>query len=305
MEANGQPGSPTRTWPGEEPSRPALHRLAERLGQVEALDGVADRLGDATRRLLPGGPVKDALSGTWLGHALHPLLTDVPIGTWTSATILDLAGGPAAAGGAERLIAIGIGAAVPTAVSGFSDWADSTKLDPTIRRGGAVHAMANAAALALYSASLAARRSGRRRRGVALGLGGAGALAVGGHLGAHLAYAKGLGTDHTAFHRVPRDWTRALGSEELEDGKTRHVEVAGTALLVSRRDGRVSALSDRCCHRGGPLHEGEIADGCVTCPWHGSVFRLDDGAVVRGPAAFPQPTYDVREAGGAIEVRAT
>lgn len=305
MASQRQPAAAETTWEARDPARPALYNLAERLGEVEALDPLAEKLGGATRRLLPAGPVKDALSGTWLGHSLHPLLTDVPIGTWTSATILDLIGGRSAGAAAERLIAIGIGAAVPTAASGLSDWADSTKLDDTIRRGGAVHAMANTAALALYTASLAARRAGKRRRGVLLGLGGAGALAVGGHLGGHLSYAKGLGVDHTTFHRAPREWTRVLEADELGDDQVRFVEVEGAPLLLSRRDGRVSALSNRCSHRGAPLHEGEIAEGCVTCPWHGSVFRLDDGSVVRGPAAFPQPTYDVRVADGAIAVRAS
>ncbi len=294
------------TWPAAPAPRPILHALVDRLGDIEAIDQVAEPLGDVARKALSASPeLKDALSGTWLGHALHPLLTDVPIGTWTSATMLDLIGGRDAQSATERLIAVGILAALPTAASGLSDWADSTKLDDTIKRAGTVHAVSNVAALGLYSASLAARRRGRRGRGVAYGLAGAAMLSIGGYLGGHLSYAKGLGVDQTAFERTPGDWTRALGADELDEGATRFVELDGTGVLLSRRAGRVSALLDRCCHRGGPLHEGEIADGCVTCPWHGSRFRLDDGELVRGPASFPQPTLDVRVRDGSIEVRAS
>ena len=69
------------------------------------------------------------------------------------------------------------------------------------------------------------------------------------------------------------------------------------------KSGTIHGIADRCTHRGGPLHEGELQDGCVTCPWHFSRFRLEDGSVERGPATVPQPTYDVREVGDRIEVR--
>src|SRR5919201_552400 len=282
MANDQQPGGDT-AWEAGRPTRPALHELAERLGQAEALDPAAEKVSDAARQALSSSSaLKDAVSGTWLGHALHPVLTDLPIGAWTSATLVDLLGGREARRAADRLIGIGIATSLPTAVTGLSDWADSTKLDDTIRRAGAVHAAANVAALALYSASLAARRRGRRGRGVAYGLAGAATLAVGGYLGGHLSYAKGLGVDQTAFHRRPQDWTRALGAEELAEGEVRDVDVEGAPILLTRRDGRVYAMLARCCHRGGPLHEGEFADGCVTCPWHGSRFRLGDGSVVRG-----------------------
>ena len=65
-------------------------------------------------------------------------------------------------------------------------------------------------------------------------------------------------------------------------------------MLLARHEGAVYALSDRCSHRGGPLHEGELRDGCVTCPLHGSVFKLEDGSVVQGPAAYPQPRWETR-----------
>ena len=74
--------------PGE-----ALSRLVAQLGEQSALDGVAGALRERVAGIIGSGPVKDALSGTWLGHAVHPMLTDLPIGFWTSAFTLDLLGG--------------------------------------------------------------------------------------------------------------------------------------------------------------------------------------------------------------------
>ena len=286
-------------------TRPRLHYLAERVGALTALDGPAEAVAKWIRGIVPKGPVKDTLSGTQLGHALHPLLTDLPIGTWTSATLLDVVGGRAARPAAERLIAAGVLAAVPTAASGLNDWADTTPADDGVRRIGAVHAVANVAALGLYAASLAARRSDRHGRGVALGLAGAGALGVGGHLGGHLSYSKAVGVDRTAFEAGPEDWTELYDDAALPEGELRAAKVDGQPVVLVRRNGRVHALGDTCAHRGGTLSEGEIVGDCVECPLHGSRFRLDDGGVERGPSAYPQPVYDARVAGGRIAVRAT
>lgn len=284
------------------PARPRLHRLAQRLESLDRIDVVAKPLGRAVRRLLRPGPVRDALSGRALGHALHPLLTDVPIGTWTSATILDLMDerrfGPAS----ERLIAIGIAASVPTAASGMLEWADTEPADDEVRRAGAVHAMVNMLSLSLFAASLVARRRGAAG-GRVLGLAGAGALGVGGHLGGHLSYAKGVGVDATALGRSLEEWTDVAATGDLTEGAALFREVNGVGLLIVRDRGRVRVLGDRCSHRGGPLHEGAIEDGCVTCPVHGSRFRLEDGSVERGPSPYPQPTFDVRERDGGVEVR--
>jgi nitrite reductase/ring-hydroxylating ferredoxin subunit/uncharacterized membrane protein len=285
------------------PSRPALHALAERVGELEVLDPAAKAVAKAVRNAVPKGPVKDALSGTWLGHALHPLLTDVPIGTWTSATILDLIGGSAGRRGADRLVAVGILAATPTAITGLSDWADTEPGHDAVRRIGAVHALSNVTALVLYSGSLAARLAGRRGAGVALGLAGAGALGAGGHLGGHLSYAKGVGVDTHAFDRPVEDWRDVLADAEVPEGALRAADVEGEPVLLARQGGRLFALADRCVHRDGPLHEGELVDGCVQCPLHGSRFALEDGSVERGPAAYPQPVFEARVRDGRIEVR--
>jgi nitrite reductase/ring-hydroxylating ferredoxin subunit/uncharacterized membrane protein len=247
--------------------------------------------------------VKDTLSGTPLGHALHPLLTDLPIGTWTSAALLDLVGGRAARPASRRLIAAGLLAAVPTAASGLNDWADTTPADDGVRRIGAVHAVANVAALGLHAASLAARRRGRHRYGVTLGFAGMGALTVGGHLGGHLSYAKAVGVDQTAFESGPDDWTEVLDDAALPEGQLRGAEVDGHRIVLARSQGQIYALGDRCAHRGGTLHEGELVGECVQCPLHGSRFRLADGAVEGGPSAYPQPVYDVRVQSGRIALR--
>ncbi len=286
------------------PLQPVMHDLPERVGRLAGLDAPAKTVAQAGQAI-PAGPVKDALAGTWLGHALHPFLTDFPIGSWTSATLLDLLGGDESAPAADRLVALGIAASLPTAATGLVDWADTTRSDAEVRRIGLVHAGANVAALVLFSASLAARRSGNRTRGKLLGLAGMGALTVGGHLGGHLSYAKGVGVDQTTFEVRPTDWRPAVAEAALGEGERRVVDVDGAAVLLVRDEGRIHALANRCCHRGGPLGDGEVSEGSVTCPWHGSTFRLEDGSVLRGPAAYPQPVYEVRVEDGTIQVRAT
>src|SRR5919199_6704 len=164
-------------------AKPRLHQLAERVGAAASLDGPAEAVAKWVRGAVPRGPVKDTLSGTPLGHALHPFLTDFPIGTWTSSLLLDVFGGREARPASRKLIAAGVLASLPTAATGLNDWADTTPASDNVRRVGAVHAIANVTALGLYAASLAARRAGNHGRGVALGLLGMGALGVGGHLG--------------------------------------------------------------------------------------------------------------------------
>jgi nitrite reductase/ring-hydroxylating ferredoxin subunit/uncharacterized membrane protein len=281
--------------------KPRTHRLAAATGELEALDAPAKKLAKAVRSALPAGPVKDVLSGTFLGHPLHPLLTDLPIGSWTSALMLDWIGGPESRTAARRLTAAGILAALPTAAAGYSDWADTEVSSPTVRRTGLVHAAANVTALGFFTASYLARRRGDGGRGLALT--GLGALVAGGHLGGHLAYVEGVGVNQTAFEEAPEDWTPTVTEEELSEGRLLCARAGDVNLLIVRDGDGIHALDDRCTHRGGPLHEGEVADGCVTCPWHGSRFRLADGSVERGPASSPQPLYETRVTDGRVEVR--
>jgi nitrite reductase/ring-hydroxylating ferredoxin subunit/uncharacterized membrane protein len=274
----------------------------ERLGASESIDRLAKPLASAVADALGGNAtVKDALSGTWLGHPVHPMLTDLPIGSWTSAWILDVVGGERGRDAAQMLVGIGVLAALPTAASGMSDWSDTIGEE---RRIGGVHAAANAAALSLYTASWLARRRGRHGVGVALGHLGAAAATAGGYLGAHLVYRRGIGADRNAWKHASDEWIDVADDVALAAGKELVVDVGDDQVLVSRRGSRTTAISNVCGHAGGPLNEGTFdEEGCVTCPWHGSVFRLDDGHVVHGPATGHQPCYEVRSEGGRISVR--
>jgi len=283
--------------------KPRASELADRLAELEPLDSVAEPLAKQVRNLLPGGAVKDVLSGTFLGHALHPLLQLAPLGTWTSAVILDLIGGEDGESSADLLIGTGLLATVPTVVTGWSDYADTTVASDRVRRIGILHAAANVTGATLFGASLLARGRGARGRGKLLAMAGMGAVSAGGWLGGHLSYAEGVGVDNTVFEQYPSDWTPVIEDANLLEGQPQRIEVEGTPLLVVRDGGEVRVLADRCSHRGGPLSGGEISDGCVTCPWHGSRFRLTDGSVEQGPAAYPQPALDVRVSGGMVEVR--
>ncbi|MDQ3587229.1 MAG: Rieske (2Fe-2S) protein [Actinomycetota bacterium] len=294
----------TATWTAPEPTAPPPHALVRKLEAFEGLDGAADVISKKLRDALARQPLKDLLSGTWLGHSLHPLMTDLPIGTWTSALLLDLLGGEDAEGASDLLVGVGLAAAGPTALAGWSDWADSTVGNKPVSRVGLVHAASNITALGLYTASLLARRRGARRRGKLLGLAGAGALGLGGYLGGHLSFVRGIGVNQTAFEGRPGDWTEAAGASQLTEGRPHVATVEGADVLLVRQGERVFALANTCTHRGGPLSDGELVDGCVECPWHGSRFRLADGSVEQGPASAPQPAYDVRERDGRVEVRA-
>jgi nitrite reductase/ring-hydroxylating ferredoxin subunit len=221
------------------------------------------------------------------------------VGSWTSALILDLVGGEGAGPAADRLVAAGVIAAVPTAAAGLSDWAELTG---GTRRLGSVHALGNTTALLLHAASWIARKRGNRRRGVALSALGFAIASFSAWLGGHLSFGLGVGVNQTVFDEAPEKWTAVLDEAELPDNELVGTRADGTGVLLLRRGSQIYALADRCSHRGCPLHEGTLNGDTVTCNCHGSTFRLD-GTVAKGPASSPQPRYDARIENARIEIR--
>ena len=273
-------------------------RLTKQLAELaEPLDEVAEPLQDAVSALPK--PVRDVLDGVWLGNPLHPALTDIPLGAWSAAFVLDLAGSEAA----DEALAVGILGAVPAALTGLNDW---SHLKDDARRIGIVHALVNSMALALNVASLVARRDGHRGLGRMLsGVAYAGA-AFSAHLGGHLSFGLGVRVNRTAFES-PRDRYAPVCEEAaLEGGKLVGVELEGEAVVVSRSEesGEVCAIAATCSHLGGPLDEGKRDGDVVICPWHGSRFDLCSGEVRGGPAVYAQPRYEARVRAGKVEIRA-
>jgi nitrite reductase/ring-hydroxylating ferredoxin subunit/uncharacterized membrane protein len=286
------------------PRTPIGSDLMERLGALDVLDGPTKKLAKVVRNVKRPPKIDEALSGTWLGHPVHPLLILLPLGSWTSAVLLDWLGGKDSQKAADILLGAGIVSAVPTVATGFADWADTEPASDSVRRIGIAHAALNATGTVLFAGSLAARAGGSRGRGKLLALAGVGAVSASGYLGGHLTYAEGVGVDMTTFEDYPEDWTQALADAALGEGEMKAVEVNGVAIVIARRGGNVYALSDTCVHRGGSLADGELTGDCVKCPLHGSVFQLADGSVEQGPAAYPQPALETRVHEGSIEVRA-
>ena len=276
-------------------------QMLTRLDEASALDGVSDRVQTVVTSTVRPQRLRDLLHGTWLGHPLHPVLVELPVGAFFSAAVLDLLPGGHKA--ATRMITLGVASASAAIVAGWTDWSEMT---PDRRRVGLVHAVANTAGVAFYVASLVRRR--RRGSGRALSYAGLAVAGLGAYLGGHLAYAQSAGTNQAApeLVRLPKEWTKVGSLASLPDGKPAVRTVGDVAVLFYRRGDRVGALIERCGHETGPLGDGEITgsgeEACVVCPWHGSTFRLTDGAVVHGPAASDQPRLRVRVAGGMVEV---
>jgi nitrite reductase/ring-hydroxylating ferredoxin subunit len=276
--------------------------LADRASHIEIFDGVASKVSKAVGRITDEPPVSNIVSGTWLGHPLHPMWTDVPIGCWTSAFLLDFLPGARARRASRTLIGLGVLAAVPTAATGVSDWADT---GGATRRIGVVHALINSSALALYALSWRTRHRGHHFRGVMLSL-------VGGDRGhdrgvarwpprvpqGHRRRSQHLRPDAGGLDATRRGARRPRGCRWLRAARR-----SARVLAIRRGGGTWRGIGARCSHRDGPLQEGTFADDCVTCPWHHSRFRLSDGGVVNGPATAPEPRYDVAEEDGRFRVR--
>ena len=275
--------------------QPWLQPIADPLST--AVHQAYESAGDAGRQ------IKNAVHGVWLGHPLHPVLTDLPLGAWATALVFDAAEGATGdrvcARAADLAVGIGVAGAVGAAVTGLTDWSET---DGRAKRLGLVHGLLNLSATSLYATSLAMRRNGERDAGRAYGLAGFVLACTAAYLGGGLVYRERIGVTH-ADEGGPKEFTRALASSDLPDNDKRLGDADGTPVMVARQHGALCALAHHCSHLGGPLSEGTLKAGSIVCPWHGSEFSLRDGHVINGPATHPQPCFDVRERAGAVEVR--
>lgn len=198
-------------------------------------------------------------------------------------------------------MAFGLAGAVGSAITGLTDWSET---DRRAKRIGLLHGLLNVTATALMVTAYALRKREQRRAGEVCTLAGIGVVMGAAYLGGDLVYGERIGVTH-AVTDEPHDFTPVLESAALAEGTMQRVKTGDSDLLLVRQHGRVCALVHACAHLGGPLSEGELKDGSVVCPWHGSEFQLVDGSVINGPSTHPQPCFAVRERNGHIEVAPT
>lgn len=250
--------------------------------------------------------IKDLLHGRPLGHPLHPPLTDIPVGAWSVATIadlLDIAGLPQFRATAGHAIAVGAIGALGAALTGLADWSDTTD-EP--RRLGTAHALLNTAALSAFGFSLLLRKRGAQNLGRAAAFAGYATMATAAFIGGELSFGMQLGVKHTAEPiEPPAEYVPLLPQASLTPGSMQAANLLGISLLVTSDGADIHSVSGVCTHRGAALAEGTQEGDCVRCPWHGSRFRLRDGAVVEGPATFPLARFEsVADASGTVLARA-
>jgi nitrite reductase/ring-hydroxylating ferredoxin subunit/uncharacterized membrane protein len=271
-----------------------------------------DTLGDPLQKFVAslfsntgesGKQTKNLLNGVWLGHPLHPLLTDVPVGAWTCTLVLDLAaaGNEEVQKASDLTLATGLLAATGAAVTGFTDWSDTYGKE---RKVGLFHGVTMLTAFTMYSLSLLARLGGARKSGVALSNLGYGLLSVGAYVGGDEVFEIGYGVNHTAFDHGPGKYTAVMAEADLADGQPAKGMAGSTPVLLVKQGGDIYALHDTCVHAGCSLAGGTLEGRSIICPCHGSQFDLRDGHVITGPATMPEPAFQVRVLDGQIQVKA-
>ncbi|HYW53242.1 MAG TPA: Rieske 2Fe-2S domain-containing protein [Dongiaceae bacterium] len=268
---------------------PGLEEAADTL--AGAVNGAFDAAGTAKQ------PLKDALNGTWLGHSLHPAITDVPIGAWTAALALDVFGERR---GARIAVGVGLLGALGAAATGLTDWSDTSGKP---RRLGVVHAALNGAATVLYGASWLARGKANGA-GVALSVLGYGVASLSALYGGTLALDLQIGVNRASVPEPPADEVDVAALDDVPDGGMKRVLAKGYPVLLVRRGDQIHAIGAKCAHQGGPLEKGTLDGDVVTCPWHASKFCVLDGGIVAGPTAYPQPAFHARVLDGRIRVKA-
>jgi nitrite reductase/ring-hydroxylating ferredoxin subunit/uncharacterized membrane protein len=269
-------------------------------GTASVMDAIYGGLGR------PGKLLQDFLNGSWLGHSLHPVLVDVVVGGSTAAVLLQLLtwfGVADLRAALLWILALTTLAAVSSIVTGLTDFKDTASGDERDIVG--LHGLINiVATVILIAAFLVLLAGGDAPAGWLIVIGYA-SLSTGAFIGGHVVFKYGYMVNYNAFAggKKAKEFTAVLPAAELVEGTPRKAMLGTTGLVVVRRGDLVWALKETCSHAGGPLAEGTLEGYSIVCPWHGSAFRLSDGAVRHGPATTRQVAYKARINGDQVEVQ--
>jgi nitrite reductase/ring-hydroxylating ferredoxin subunit/uncharacterized membrane protein len=284
-----------------------VNRFIDRQRWLEPVADFLQKVVGGTYKVLgnPGRSLKTFMHGTWLGHPLHPVITDIPLGAWTLALLFDIIylvrGTHGWVSAADVSIVVGLLGALGAAVTGYTDWHETIGRE---RRVGVAHGLLNTVVIVIYLASLSLRVSGSSRGlAIVLGVIGYGIVISAAFLGGELVFSIGTGVNHHAWQEVPTKFTRVMLEGQLTDNMLVKAMAGDTPILLYKRGNTICAISETCSHAGGPLSEGELDGNVVQCPWHASRFDVCTGQVRGGPATISQVRYETRMQNGQIEVR--
>jgi nitrite reductase/ring-hydroxylating ferredoxin subunit/uncharacterized membrane protein len=253
----------------------------------------------------PGHALKTFVHGTWLGHPLHPVITDIPLGAWSVAVVFDIIylfqRTTAWSTAADVTILVGFVGALGAVVTGYTDWIETIDRE---RRVGVAHGLLNTLVVIIYLVSLIIRVTGGSRGfAIVVAFIGYALVLSTAFLGGELVFGIGTGVNHHAWQEVPTTFTKVLLEGQLGEGKLIKAMAGDTPILLYKRGDTICAISETCSHAGGPLSEGTLIGNLVQCPWHASRFDVCTGVVRGGPATISQVRYETRIQNGQVEVR--
>jgi nitrite reductase/ring-hydroxylating ferredoxin subunit len=275
---------------------------------LSGLSNAIAKLMDAMFRPLgrPGKLLQDFLNGSWLGHSVHPVVTDVVVGGATAALLLQVLIWFGVADLEVALIwLLGLTwlSGLSAIVTGLTDFKDTATGDE--RNVVGLHGEINIVATLLFIAAFVAAVAGMSGAAAWLLVAGYLVLSMGAFIGGHVVFKYGYMVNYNAFARGKRarEFTAVLPVAELPEGTPTRAALGATGLVLVRRGDVVFALKETCPHAGGPLAEGHLDGDTIICPWHGSALRLSAGAVRHGPATSRQVAYRARISGEQVEVQ--
>ena len=247
-------------------------------------------------------------------HPLHPILIAFPIAFFIGAFVFDglfvFSGNAAFKQTAYYLDIAGITGALVAAIPGAIDYFYTLPPKSSAKKRGTQHAVLNLLNVAIFGFALYYRGREDSISGVVLAIEGAGVflLSIAGWMGGTLVHRNQIGIDHryanagkwTEIRVGERGRVRVAAADELKINSMKLVHAGTERIVIARTEKGFSAFSDHCTHRGGSLADGVLICGTVHCPWHGSHFDVETGAVKAGPATEPIITYTVEESNGAV-----